>query len=61
LVIVQVNVYDVEAASPVTVVVGELIFENVMPAEGLTVQTPVSFKTGVLAAMYIGVPKHLSS
>ena len=55
LVMVQVNVYAVLAASPVTFVLGSLILVMVTPAEGDTVQVPVSFKAGEFPFKVMGV------
>ena len=55
LVMVQVNVYAVLAASPVTFVLGSLIFVMVTPAEGDTVHVPVSFNAGVFPFKVMGV------
>ena len=55
LVMVQVNVYAVLAASPVTFVFGSLILVMVTPAEGVTVHVPVSFNAGVFPFKVMGV------
>ena len=46
LVMVQVKVYIVLGARPVTLVVESLTFSKTIPAAGVTVHVPVSFSSG---------------
>ena len=43
--IVQVKVYVLLGANPVTLVFGSFTLSKITPAEGVTVQVPVSFNT----------------